>query len=165
MELEDYGLNSRSDEPLGVSACPQLSFSEKLVTPKGVGGFILASLTNRSHQVNSRILLGPCFKFVVYVETLWPMLNMNLSYKSTSSWRIFFRSGRRPMQLSRLEMFRALVVPGGGCCKGVLLQVILMPMGVLPNGKLCLRRKGDIMGVHAHALGGSLRLDTYPNPA
>ena len=50
------------------------------------------------------------------------MLNVNLSYNPTSSWRILFRYGGYPRQFSRLKKFRALVVPGGGCRKGIILQ-------------------------------------------
>ena len=50
------------------------------------------------------------------------MLNVQLSYKPTSSWRILFRYGGRPRQFSRLKKFRSLVVTGGGCHKGVIIQ-------------------------------------------
>ena len=63
------------------------------------------------------------------------MLNVNLSYKPTSYWRILFRSGGNPMQLSCLEIFRALVIPGGGFRKGIILQGIMTPTEVLPSGQ------------------------------
>ena len=43
------------------------------------------------------------------------------------------------------------MVPGGGCRKGITLQGILTPTGVIPNGHSCLRRKGGIMGASDHA--------------
>ena len=122
LELEESGITSQSDQPAGVLACPQQSFSIKLLTPKYDGSFILAILTIRSHQVNSRILLGPCFAVVMYVETWWPMLNFNLSYKPPSSWRILFWSGIHTRKFSCLKNFRVLVVPGGGCHKGIIIQ-------------------------------------------
>ena len=81
-----------------------------------------SSLTSRSHRVNPRSLLGPCFAVVVYVETWWPTLNVKLSYKPPRYWRILFWSRICPRQFIYLKMFRALVVPGGGCCKGIILQ-------------------------------------------
>ena len=50
------------------------------------------------------------------------MFNVNLSYKPPNSWRILFRYGLRPRKFSRLKNFRALVVPDGGCGKGIILQ-------------------------------------------
>ena len=47
--------------PRGALAYPHQIFSTKIQTPKDNSSFALASLTNRSHQVSSRILLGPCF--------------------------------------------------------------------------------------------------------
>ena len=79
------------------------------------------------------------------------MLNVHLSYKRISSWRILFWSGGYPRQFSCLEKFRALVVPGGDCHKGVILQGIMTPRGVLPNGHSCLRRKGGVTGESDHA--------------
>ena len=58
---EDPGLTSRYDQIVGASACLYKSFFAKLLTPKDGVNFILASLTNRIHQVDSRILIGPCF--------------------------------------------------------------------------------------------------------
>ena len=122
VELEESGLTSRSDQTTGVLACPQKNFSEKILTPKDDDSFILASLTNRGHQVNSRSLIDPCFAVVVYVEIWWPMLNVHLSYNTPSYWRILFCSGGRPRQFSFLKKFRSLVVLGGGCRKGIILQ-------------------------------------------
>ena len=78
-------------------------------------------------------------------------MNLHLSYKPPSYWRILFRSGGYLSQFSRLKKFRSLVVPGGDCRKGVILQVILTPAGILPNGQSCLRRKRDLAGAYAHA--------------
>ena len=111
---EDSGLTSQYDQLAGVLAWMHQIFSAKLLTPKDGSSFILASLTSRSHQVNYRILLVPCFTVVVYNETWWPLLNVHLNYKPTNYWRILFWSGGRPMQFSCLKKFRALVVPGGG---------------------------------------------------
>ena len=55
------------------------------------------------------------------------------------------------MQISCLKNLRALVVPGGGSHKWIIIQVILMPTGVLPNGKLSLIIKGDVTGASDHA--------------
>ena len=74
------------------------------------------------------------------------MFNLHLSYKSTSSWRTLFWPGVRPRKVSRLKKFRALVVPSRGFHKGISIQVIMKPTGVLPNGQSCLRKKGDVMG-------------------
>ena len=41
--------------------CHQKRLSAKLLTPKDGGSSTLASLTNRIHQVDLRILRGPCF--------------------------------------------------------------------------------------------------------
>ena len=49
-------------------------------------------------------------------------MNVHLSYNPPSSWRILFWSGGRPRQLSRPKKFRALVIPGRGCYKGIILQ-------------------------------------------
>ena len=80
------------------------------------------------------------------------MLNVHLSYKRISSWRILFWSGGYPRQFSCLEKFRALVVPGGDCHKGIILQGIMTPMVVLTNGQSCLRRKGGVTGASVNAL-------------
>ena len=78
------------------------------------------------------------------------MLNVHLSYKPPSSWRILFRSEGYPRQFSRLKKFMTLVVPDGGFCKGIIIQVILTPMGVLPNGQSRLRIKVDLTGAYVH---------------
>ena len=78
------------------------------------------------------------------------MLNLHLSYKHTSSWRMLFLYGVYPSQFSRLENFRALVVPSGGFCEGIILQGIMTPTGVLPNGQSCLRIKGGVTGESVH---------------
>ena len=69
VKLKESGLTSWSDQPEVVWACPKQSFYAKLLTPKDGGSFVLGSLTNRSHEVNSRSLFFPCFAVVVYVET------------------------------------------------------------------------------------------------
>ena len=79
------------------------------------------------------------------------MLNIHLSYNPPSSCRIMFRSGGVPRQFSRLKKFRALVVPSRGCHKGIILQIIMIPTGVLPNVNSFLRRKGDVTGAYIHA--------------
>ena len=79
------------------------------------------------------------------------MLNIHLSYKTPISWSILFCSGGYPTQFSRLKKFKALVVPSGVCHKGIILQEILTPTGVLPNEQSCLRRKGDVTGASVHA--------------
>ena len=63
------------------------------------------------------------------------MFNIHLSYKLTSSSRVLLRYGGYPGQFSCLKKFRALVVPSGGCCKGINIQVIITPTRVLTNGQ------------------------------
>ena len=65
---EDPGITSLPDQIVGALAGPQKSFSENILTPKYRGIFILASLINRSHQVNSRILLVPCFSVICIMK-------------------------------------------------------------------------------------------------
>ena len=79
------------------------------------------------------------------------MLNMHLRNNPPSSWRILFQYGGRPRKFICLKFFRALVVPGRGCIKGIILHGFLTPMGVLPNGHSYLRRKGDVTGASVHA--------------
>ena len=79
------------------------------------------------------------------------MLNMHLSYKPTSSWRIFFWYGERPRQFSFMKNFRALVVPGGGCRKWILLHFGQLSSGLPLKGQLWLRRKGCVTGDSVHA--------------
>ena len=64
----------------------------------------------------------PCFAVVVYNETWWPMYNVHLSYNPPISWRIMFWSVGIPQAVQLFEKFRALVVPGGGCRKGIIIQ-------------------------------------------
>ena len=78
----------------------------------------MVSITNRSHQVSSRSMLGLCFVVVLHDEILLPMLNVHLSYKPSSSWRILFWSGGYPRQFNHLKMFRVMVVPGGAAVRG-----------------------------------------------
>ena len=122
MEIKYYGIVSLSDQPSVVLACPQQILSGNILTPKYDGSLILDILTNRSHWVNSKILLVNIFTVVVYDETGWTILNEHLSYKPTSYWGVLFWSGVCPRQFSRLKRFRALVVPGGGCHKWIILQ-------------------------------------------
>ena len=123
-------LTSRSDKSVGASYYPQWSFSENLLTPKGGGRFTFASTTNISHQVDLISLRIPCFIFKSLCK-MNPMLNLHLSYKPPSSWRILFWSGGYPRQFIYLKPFRALVVSGGGCCKEITILVILTPTGFL----------------------------------
>ena len=143
---------SRSDQQVGASDWPQWIFSAKISNSEGRKYFTLANLTNRSHWVSLRSLLGPCFAVVVHNETWWPMLNVHLSYKPLSSWRMLFWSGGYLSQFSLLKKIRALVVPGGGCCKRIIIQGVMTPTGVLPNGQSWLRRKGGVTGASVHAL-------------
>ena len=78
-------------------------------------------------------------------------MNVQLSYKPPSYWRIIFWYGGRPRQFSCRKKFRYLVVPCGGCCKGIVFQGILTPTGVLPNWQSFLRIKGSIKGASFHA--------------
>ena len=78
------------------------------------------------------------------------MLNVRISYRPPSYWRILFWSGGHPRQFSRLKKFRALVVPRGGYRRETIIQGILKPMGVLPNGQSCSRRKGDVTEAPVH---------------
>ena len=78
------------------------------------------------------------------------MLNIYLSYMPTSSWRVLFWSGVYPRQFSCLKKFRYLVFPGEDCRKKIIIQIIMTPMGFLPNVQSCLRRKVDVMGAYVH---------------
>ena len=115
---DDPGLISWSDQIVGAAACSHQSFSSKLLTPKDVSSFILVNITNRSHQVNSRSMIGPCFAVVVYDETRWPMLNVHLSYKPPYSWRIIFWSGGCPRQFSGLNFSGLWHIPKGPVVRG-----------------------------------------------
>ena len=79
------------------------------------------------------------------------MLNVQLIYKPPSSWRILFQSGRRPRQSSLMKSFRTLVVPGRRCRRGIIIQVILTPMGVRTNGQSKLIIKGGVTELSLHA--------------
>ena len=79
------------------------------------------------------------------------MLNVHLIYKPPSFWGVLFRSGGYPSRFSCLKRFRALVVPSRGLRKGVIIQGILTPTGVLPNVQSCLRIKGDVTGSSVHS--------------
>ena len=78
-------------------------------------------------------------------------MNVNLSYKPPSSWRIIFLSGGYSSQFSCLKQFSALMVPSGGCNMEIIIQVIMTPMGVLPNGQSFLRIKLDLTVLSVHA--------------
>ena len=82
----------------------------------------MAGLTNRSHRVNLRSLLGPCFEVVVYNETWGPMLNLHLSYKPPSSWRILFCPGWFPKQFIRLNFSGPWWSPAGAAVRGYIIQ-------------------------------------------
>ena len=79
------------------------------------------------------------------------MLKVQLNYKPPSSWRILFRSERRPRQFSCLKKFKALVVPGGGCRKGIFLQWRHLTSYLSIIGQSCLRIKKDVTGASVHA--------------
>ena len=119
MELDNSGITSQSDQPAGVPSCLQRRFSANILTPKDNVSFILASVTNRSHPVNSRSLLDSCFTVSVYIETWWPMFNVHLSYKPLGGY--CFNLGT-PQAVQSSEKIRALVVPGGGCSKGIVFK-------------------------------------------
>ena len=91
------------------------------------------------------------FQSSVYNETWWPIFKVRLSYKLPSSWRELLQSGERPRQFSCLTIFRSLVVPDRGFCKGIILQLIMTPTGVLPNGQSFLKRNVDVTGASVHA--------------
>ena len=102
----------------------------------------MVSLTDRSHRLNLRSLLRPCFAVVVYNE---------LSYKPTSSWRIFSWSGLYSMQFSILKTFRSVVSPGGCCHKGVVLQGRQLKRRFSCGSPLVLDKKRGITGASVHA--------------
>ena len=79
------------------------------------------------------------------------MLNVHLSYKPTSYRRIIFWFGGRLRQFSHLGKFRALLVPSRVCRNRTILQFIMEPTEVLPNGQQCLIIKGVITVVPVHA--------------
>ena len=135
-------ITSWSDQPVGASTYPQKNFSAKILIPKDSGGFTLASLTDRSHQVGLIILCGPCSISFVSDETGWLMLNLHQIYKPPSSWTILVLSGVFPSQFSCLKFFRILVVPGGDCRKGIFLQGKQLPTCLSVIGYSCLIIKG-----------------------
>ena len=59
---EEYGLTSLSDQLVGTSAYPKRILFANQSNPKYISIFIFASITRRSHQAKSRIMLGLCFK-------------------------------------------------------------------------------------------------------
>ena len=50
-----------------------------------------------------------------------------------------------------MKKFRALVVPGGGFRKGIILQVNMTPTGVLSNEKSYSTRKDDVTGASVNS--------------
>ena len=66
------------------------------------------------------------------------MLNVNLSYKPPSSWRILSRPGGCPRQFSCQKLFRSLTDPGGAYRKGVILQGRRLFSGLPVLFKSCL---------------------------
>ena len=78
------------------------------------------------------------------------MLNVHISYKTTRYWRIIFWFGVRPRQFINMKNFRALVVPSGGCRKGIIIQGSQMPLDLLVIGQSCLRIKSDLIGASVH---------------
>ena len=79
------------------------------------------------------------------------MLKLHLSYKPPRSCRILFWSGVSPRQFSRLKSFRALVFPGGGCRKGIILQGRQLKRRIPVSGQSWLIIKWYIPGASAHA--------------
>ena len=78
-------------------------------------------------------------------------MNVHLSYKPTSSCRILFQYGGYPRQFNLLKKFRAMVVPGGGCRKGIIIQGRQLLSGLPVIGHSCLRIKWDVTGLYVHA--------------
>ena len=142
---------SRYDQQVGASAYPQRSFSANIFTPKYVDSFTLASLTNISYQMDLEWMLGPCFFSCVEDKTGQWMLNLHLSYKPHSSWKIIFCSGGLPRQSICLKKFRALTDTGGVWCKGVIIQRKYLPSGLPVLFQSLLRTKGDVTGASVHA--------------
>ena len=58
---------------------------------------------------------------------------------------------RMPRHFSRLKKFRSLVVPGGGCRKGGIIQGGQLPSGLPVIGQSCMRRKGGVTGASIHS--------------
>ena len=61
-----------------------------------------------------------------------------------------FWSGGRPGQFIHMKVFRALMVPGGGFCEGIILQGIHIPSGLPVIGQSFLRIKGYVTGACVH---------------
>ena len=143
-------LTSRSDQPVGASDYLHKIFSTKILTPKGVVIFILASLTNRSRQVNYRSMCDPCLVSCVKDKTGWWMFNVHLSYKTPSYWSILFCYGGLPRKFSCLKKFRSLIYPVRVCFKGVIIQGRYLPSGFPVIGQSWLRRKRAVTGKSVH---------------
>ena len=79
------------------------------------------------------------------------MLKLHLRYNLPNYLRILFCYGVYPSHFSCMENSRTLVVPIRVRHKGIILQGIMTPTGVLPNGQSCLRRKVDATGASIHA--------------
>ena len=67
-----------------------------------------------------------------------------LSYKPSSSWRILTHSGIFHSHFICLKYFKSLVGPSGVYRKGIIIQDIMEPTGVLPNWYSCLIIKVDV---------------------
>ena len=78
-------------------------------------------------------------------------MNVLLSYKPPSSWRILFWSGGCPSNFIHLKKFRSLVVPNGGCREGIIIQGRHLPSYLPVIGYSCLRIKRYADGVSVHA--------------
>ena len=89
----------------------------------------------------------PVFCSYVYDETWWPMFNVHLNYKPPSSWRVLYWSKGIPRQFTRLKRFRYLVVPGGGCCKGIILQGRQLKCRFSCGGTITLEKKRECKGI------------------
>ena len=59
---------------------PQKNLTSNIPTPKYGGSFILASVTNKSRQVDLRILISLCFIFK-YCVKLKGMMNVDCAHK------------------------------------------------------------------------------------
>ena len=79
------------------------------------------------------------------------MLNIHLSYKPPSSWRILFLSGGCPRKFSRLKKFRDLVVPGLGFRKGIIIQGEAADLRFTCNRPVMPENKMDVTVVSVHA--------------
>ena len=71
---QDAGIISRFGQLVGILDCPHKNLPVKLLNPKDGVRSTMLSMTNRSHQANPIIILGPCFaavrkmKWVMTVE-------------------------------------------------------------------------------------------------